>query len=120
MLAINIIDDKFKIVLSIIKKFSKNFLSKETIDILAIKCQTDINEIYEPIVELLRFFYEKNENNFDSIELINKDIILIETKEKKTKDYLDLINNFIINHSFIPKRYFYKLFNAWPNHGKRS
>ena len=115
MLAININDDKFKKVLYIIQKFSNNYLSKETIDILARKCQTDINEIYQPIIQLFKMFYGKNKINFGNIELINKDILLIEIKEEETKDYLELIKNFIINNNFIPKRYFYKLINIMNN-----
>lgn len=106
MLEININDDKFKKVLSIIKRLSTYYLSNETIDILTLKCQSDINEIYEPIIELFKYFYEKNRNNFDKIKLKNKDILLIEVKEEKTKKYLFLINNFIFNNNFIPKRYF--------------
>ena len=108
MLKIRTESSLFKNILNLIKKFSNIFLSKETIDLLCEKCQINEKEKYQPIIELILLFY--NKNNISEITLKNKDIFDIETKEEKSMDYLKLLQNFINTKNFIPERYFYKIF----------
>ena len=107
MLKIRTESSLFKDILKTIKKFSNYFLPKETIDLLCEKCQTNKKEIYEPIIELFKIFFEKNNKIIPNIN--NNDILEIELKEEKNDEYLTLIKDFINKSNFIPDRYFYKL-----------
>jgi len=107
----------FSKVLFLIKKFSNTFLTKETIDILIEKSQTNQKEIFEPIIEIIKIFY-KNNNKISEISLKNQEIFEIEVKEEKNYDYLSLINKLINKSNFIPDRYFYKIYKMMKNEVK--
>ena len=107
----------FSKVLFLIKKFSNTFLTKETIDILIEKSQTNQKEMFEPIIEIIKIFY-KNNNKISEISLKNQEIFEIEVKEEKNYDYLSLINKLINKSNFIPDRYFYKIYKMMKNEVK--